>query len=94
MCLALDDRGARAVVEQPLDFAGFVGLRLYTGPMYVKYNTILRAKSGLVPALAARAEEMCLGNLYPSTLQVRRPWHGRTKPLRESQHSLGRDDSH
>ena len=57
--------------EQPLDMAGFVGLRLYTGPMYVKYNTILRAKSGLVPALSARAQEMCRDNSYPSTFQVR-----------------------
>ena len=44
--------------------------RMYTGPMYVKYNTILRAKSGTVPALAAKAEEMCKSNYYPSTLQI------------------------
>jgi hypothetical protein len=41
-----------------------------TGPMYIKYNTLLRARSGLVPAFVQKAEEMCVGNTYASTMQV------------------------
>eukprot|EP00966_Prymnesium_polylepis_P222468 5146893-Prymnesium_polylepis.1 len=62
--------GLHELNERPLDMAGFVGLRLYTGPMYVKYNTLLRAASGCVPALRKRSDEMCLTNTYASTLSI------------------------
>ena len=38
-----------------------VGGRLYTGPMYEKYNAVLRAKSGN-PFLVAKVEKLCAGN--------------------------------
>ena len=56
--------------ESPLAMSGFVCLRLYTGPMYFKYNNVLRGVS--VPGLKAPLEELfmklCQGNKYTNTL--------------------------
>ncbi|KAL1526975.1 hypothetical protein AB1Y20_015664 [Prymnesium parvum] len=48
----------------------FFALRLYTGPMFVKYKAVLR---GLWPTAAAGAyglEQLCMGNSYPTTLHA------------------------
>ena len=49
-----------------------VGGRLYTGPMFHKYNLVLRAGAGADPPAFLRAEyeETCLGNNYVTTLHV------------------------
>ena len=54
----------------PLTDAEFVGCRLYTGPLFVKYNGVLRGAHGRVPAFVATMEEMCRGNLYATTLHT------------------------
>ena len=41
--------------------------RLYTGPMYHKYNLVLRAFSG-VAFLREQCQRDCRGNLYPTTI--------------------------
>jgi len=46
-----------------------VGGRLYTGPMYIKYNAVLRAKSK-VPFLQQQCKELCKGNDYVTTIHA------------------------
>ena len=52
--------------------SGFVCLRLYTGPMYFKYNNVLRGVS--VPGCKAPLEQLfrdlCKGNKYTNTLHA------------------------
>ena len=43
--------------------------RLYTGPMYHKYNTVLRSKSGN-PFLVQQFEQLCKGNTYRTTIHA------------------------
>ena len=38
-----------------------IGARLYTGPLYVKYNLVLRSSSG-AELLRAKVRELCRGN--------------------------------
>ena len=66
------DLAARLVQKgvTPLTDAEFVGCRLYTGPLFVKYNGVLRGAHGRVPAFVATMEEMCRGNLYATTLHT------------------------
>merc|ERR1719174_3356124 len=46
----------------------FEGARLYTGPMYLKYNAVLR---GLQFDFARPVfEELCQGNLYTTTIHA------------------------
>merc|ERR1712194_867034 len=47
----------------------FIGARLYTGPLFVKYNGTLRAHTG-VPFTKAQAKELCEDNSYVTTLHV------------------------
>lgn len=58
------------VGETRLHLHGFVALRLYTGPMFTKYNTVLRGVS--VAECKAPLEErflrLCHGNVYANTL--------------------------
>ena len=64
---------ARLIVagEQALSLMEFFSLRLYTGPMFVKYNAVLRgASSGAVEFFARAFADLCLGNRYALTLQV------------------------
>jgi len=71
----LNSRLATEAGEPPLQLNGFVCLRLYTGPMYVKYNAVLR---GLPPGLdetpvadlAEQWSQLCLGNRYKVTLHA------------------------
>ena len=60
----------RCVNEQPLSIPEFAALRLYTGPLYVKYNGILRAALSGVPFLEQACQKLCMGNQYPTTLHV------------------------
>ena len=46
----------------------FIGARLYTGPLYIKYNACLRGMG--VAAMEKRWNEICLGNRYTTTLHV------------------------
>ena len=71
----LNSRLATEAGEPPLQLSGFVCLRLYTGPVYVKYNAVLR---GLPPGLdetpvadlAEQWSQLCLGNRYKVTLHA------------------------
>ena len=54
----------------PLSTDELVGGRLYTGPMFHKYNAVLRGVSGLVPFFAQRWEALCHGNHYTTTIHV------------------------
>ena len=45
--------------------------RLYTGPLYVKYNLVLRTKgTEASEQMMAQEERLCAGNTYATTLQV------------------------
>lgn len=50
-------------------FEEFVAGRLYTGPMYHKYNTVLRSKSGEAH-LVDKCRELCKENDYPTTIHA------------------------
>jgi hypothetical protein len=58
--------------ESPLLLNGFVCLRLYTGPMYFKYNTVLRGVSvpGCKAPLEGMFNDLCKGNKYTNTLHA------------------------
>lgn len=58
-----------AIGEQPLSTPEFSSLRLYTGPIFRKYNAVLRAASG-VKFLENQFKELCMGNFYATTLHV------------------------
>lgn len=56
----------------PLQDLEFFGARLYTGPMYIKYNTVLRAL-GNGPSnrhLWKKFDELCKGNPYCTTIHT------------------------
>ena len=46
----------------------FVGARLYTGPMYLKYNAVLRGLQFKDTDWGEAFEDLCLGNKYTTTL--------------------------
>lgn len=56
--------------KEPLTLEHFCALRMYTGPIYVKYNFILRgAHSALSNDFISRyVERYCCNNKYPTTL--------------------------
>ncbi len=58
-----DDGHTEMIIEE------LVGGRLYTGPMYAKYNAVLRAKSG-DPFLINVCESLCMGNSYTTTIHA------------------------
>ena len=53
----------------PLCLEEFLGARLYTGPMYLKYNGLLRSLSGDARLVEA-VDRMTLGNKYCTTLHA------------------------
>lgn len=57
-------------INQSITGDMFVGARLYTGPMFMKYNTILRAASGKVDFFVQQRDELVRGNKYSTTLHV------------------------
>ena len=46
-----------------------LGGRLYTGPLYHKYNHVLRSKSGN-PFICDMYKKMCKDNQYPTTIHA------------------------
>lgn len=55
----------------PLRVEELLGARLYTGPLFVKYNAALRGTAKASPAFAADAfETLCKGNRYPTTIHL------------------------
>ena len=54
----------------PVGDAEFIACRLYTGPLFVKYNLVLRGLSALVPHLVEQFELLCHGNRYVTTLHA------------------------
>lgn len=59
--------------EEKLSHAELVGVRLYTGPMFEKYNAVNRG-GGLSKEqpdfMQSRFDELCLGNRYTTTIHV------------------------
>ena len=55
---------AEPMIEEEL-----LAARLYTGPCFLKYNAVLRSKSG-AGELAQRCAELCRGNQYPTTIHA------------------------
>ena len=48
----------------------FIALRLYTGPLFVKYNGLLRGSVSTVPFLISMCKTLCMGNSYPTTIHT------------------------
>ena len=47
-----------------------ISARLYTGPLFIKYNAVLRGSSPDSPSFAAEAfEKFCMGNRYSTTVR-------------------------
>lgn len=63
------DRRLVAAGEQPLSEPEFIALRLYTGPLFRKYNAVLRSKCG-VKFLEKVFHDVCLSNTYATTIHV------------------------
>ena len=61
-------RFERVSTQAPLSVHEFVATRLYTGPMFLKYNAVLRGCDTNVPALAERFRALCRGNRYASSI--------------------------
>lgn len=64
---AVIDERLEKLKEYPLREEEFFCARLYTGPMFTKYNASLRGVG--IPTLKAHFEKLCLGNMYTTTLQ-------------------------
>jgi hypothetical protein len=69
----------RQLDQPPLRDDEFYAARLYTGPMYLKYNAALRHKGMMnsddAPASSkehseAQFQQLCMGNYYVSTLHA------------------------
>ena len=63
------NRQLQAAKHSPMGEDELVAGRMYTGPMYEKYNLVLRSRSG-VAVLRARQQELCGGNMYATTLHA------------------------
>ena len=48
----------------------FIGCRMYTGPCFVKYNTVLRGLQSSIPFFKNKFTDLCHGNKYTTTLHV------------------------
>ena len=63
--------GAKPLLKEEL-----IGGRMYTGPLFVKYNLVLRAKpkapkhEGYAKTILDQHTKMCKGNLYATTIHV------------------------
>ena len=51
----------------PLRSEEVIGCRLYTGPLFEKYNAVLRRRSE-VPYFVDNYKKKCKGNLYATTI--------------------------
>lgn len=63
------DEKLEALNDWPLQMIEFVGARLYTGPLYLKYNAVLRG-CGIKGFMEKKWMELCLGNKYTTTIHV------------------------
>lgn len=63
----------KAIDECALLVEECIGLRLYTGPLFIKYNAVLRGISGRVAFLQSTMEELCRGNKYTCAAGSRTP---------------------
>ena len=59
-----------AAKEPLLIHAEAVGARLYTGPMFVKYNAVLRGYGSAIDFLRGQFESLCQHNTYTTTLHI------------------------
>ena len=48
----------------------FLGCRMYTGPCFVKYNTVLRGLQSSIPFFRDKFTDLCKGNKYTTSLHV------------------------
>ena len=55
---------------KPILLCEFHAARLYTGPLFVKYNLILRGLGTRIPFFVKQLEATCLGNTYTTTLHI------------------------
>ena len=63
----------RRLGSSPLIEEEFFAARLYTGPLYCKYNVVLRFKGAgekVKEHVRKDFDELCSGNLYATTLHV------------------------
>ena len=67
---ALVDARLHVVGEQPLSNVELYALRLYTGPMFVKYNSVLRAKVLPDNPFFRSCAAICKDNNYQVTIAV------------------------
>jgi len=58
-----EDEHSEMILEE------MIGGRLYTGPMYIKYNTVLRSKTA-DPAMKRVCSELTKGNTYTTTIHA------------------------
>ncbi|KAL1496781.1 hypothetical protein AB1Y20_014369 [Prymnesium parvum] len=54
----------------PVGEAELIACRLYTGPMFVKYNLVLRGCSGLIAHFVEQFDVLCKGNRYATSLHA------------------------
>lgn len=71
---AIFDGQLQEMGELPLSLSEFHAARLYTGPLFIKYNAVLRGQQSdarrTVPVLKDAFERLCQGNTYTTTLHV------------------------
>ena len=72
------NRKLRALGEPEMTLEEAVGLRLYTGPLFVKYNSVLRGLNSKVDFLqkqlvASAAQPRCRSSLLPARSASCRP---------------------
>ena len=60
----------RELGEPPTTIDEVIGMRLYTGPLFVKYNSVLRGLDSAVPFLRDQFEKLCKQNKYTTTLHA------------------------
>jgi hypothetical protein len=60
----------RALRQPELLVDELLAARLYTGPVFAKYNGVLRGLQSKVPIFRERFEALCMGNRYTTTLHA------------------------
>ena len=68
--VAAANQRLRALSLDTLTREQLVALRLYTGPMYVKYLAVLRGRGSNDAAAAAHLDILCVGNPFATTLHT------------------------
>lgn len=60
----------KAIEAAEIDRTEFIGARMYTGPCFVKYNSVLRGLQSSIPFFRNSMETLCKGNKYTTTMHV------------------------